>query len=811
MLVRCADAGLVEQYKSFQKRMKAERNAFAGGHLDDAQLQENLRRLRREKAECACRIEASIRQSGSQALERVEQGSLALARKTFAEADDLEKAATRLRQTAARQEELGRIAGSVGRVCLGAAAEDQADQPPRDDEEDMFEPPKASASKPDWEVTWRSEGLPATETPALWAARAAAHRERAKEATAQKQAAEKAAKKEKTDGYRSMTTADLRAKLDAAGLDSSGSKAALVKRLLNAPPAAASGCAAGGPEVAPSPAAPAAPPSEEGASAPPAPAAAAGPPRTLRARVQAALSYAAFGRRPPLLKRKRETPRSSADAGGTVETASDFKPFEGGDAAPVTPPIDDALAEQAGRLASRQERGVAAEKETYTCSVVLGRGSKWAGGLCGHLMPCKRHEKQAATKAAAKPAARPPAAVAPRERQDVEGSHSAVGAGIRPVGTRCAIFSFFSGAGFMDLGFEREQFEVAFTIELSTHFCRAYKYSRERMGMPLPRFGCNKGDVSQIEHVTLRTRVERMRSEGKLVGFIGGPPCQDFSKAGKNLGESGDDGKLTGAYFDLILEMKPDFVVFENVDNLYIEHRAYYESQKQKLEDTHWMTDKVVSCLELGVPQDRRRLILFGVCRDLLHHLHQTDLKSLEDEFWGGVPYPNASEAVDWPRVDEYLPNGERPMPPGIQAYRELTIEECFLRNDVGNHANGEHFLKPKSQRIETVQEGDVSRKSFKRPHRWRYAPTAAYGNNEVPLHPYKSRRMSAAEALAIQSLPKEFELPPDMPLTHMFKTIGNGVPFLAAKHFAGRVHAFLERVSVASSGASSSPPASST
>ena len=94
---------------------------------------------------------------------------------------------------------------------------------------------------------------------------------------------------------------------------------------------------------------------------------------------------------------------------------------------------------------------------------------------------------------------------------------------------------------------------------------------------------------------------------------------------------------------------------------------------------------------------------------------------------------------------------------------------------------------------------------------RWRYAPAAAYGNNEVTLHPYKSRRMSAAEALAIQSLPKEFELPPDMPLTHIFKTIGNGLPFLAAKHFAGRVHAFLERVSVASSGASSSPPASST
>ena len=68
---------------------------------------------------------------------------------------------------------------------------------------------------------------------------------------------------------------------------------------------------------------------------------------------------------------------------------------------------------------------------------------------------------------------------------------------------------------------------------------------------------------------------------------------------------------------------------------------------------------------------------------------------------------------------------------------------------------------------------------------RWRYSPTAAYGNNEVHIHPYKPRRISAAEALAIQSLPAGFVLPPDMSLTNMFKTIGNGVPYLAARGIA--------------------------
>lgn len=85
-----------------------------------------------------------------------------------------------------------------------------------------------------------------------------------------------------------------------------------------------------------------------------------------------------------------------------------------------------------------------------------------------------------------------------------------------------------------------------------------------------------------------------------------------------------------------------------------------------------------------------------------------------------------------------------------------------------------------------------MSRKSFKRLHRWRYSPTAAYGNNEVHLHPYKARRLSVAEALAIQSLPKEFEIPKSLSKSEMFKTIGNGVPFLLAEGLAKEIKKFI-------------------
>ena len=86
-----------------------------------------------------------------------------------------------------------------------------------------------------------------------------------------------------------------------------------------------------------------------------------------------------------------------------------------------------------------------------------------------------------------------------------------------------------------------------------------------------------------------------------------------------------------------------------------------------------------------------------------------------------------------------------------------------------------------------------MSKKSYKRLHRWRYSPTVAYGNNEVHLHPYRERRLSVSEALALQSLPAEYELPNDMTLTDSFKTIGNGVPYLLAKGIAATIHDYLD------------------
>ena len=148
-----------------------------------------------------------------------------------------------------------------------------------------------------------------------------------------------------------------------------------------------------------------------------------------------------------------------------------------------------------------------------------------------------------------------------------------------------------------------------------------------------------------------------------------------------------------------------------------------------------------------------------------------------------------------WPQTDTFVEDGERECPVGIP--RELTVQYWFDKNDVTHHPNACDCFVPRQglKKMLVVEEGDVSKKSHKRLHRWRYSPTVAYGNNEVHLHPYHARRLTVAEALALQSLPKEFSLPPEMSLTDKFKTTGNGVPFLMAKGIATTIKEYLNEI----------------
>jgi DNA (cytosine-5)-methyltransferase 1 len=357
-----------------------------------------------------------------------------------------------------------------------------------------------------------------------------------------------------------------------------------------------------------------------------------------------------------------------------------------------------------------------------------------------------------------------------------------------------SIFSFFTGAGFLDLGFEHAGFSIDMVNEYNPEFLRGYRHARHVLGSPAPAYGHHLGSVEEMlspsRIALLRSLIADARRQGKQVGFVGGPPCPDFSVGGKNAGGEGDNGRLTGVYFELIREARPDFFVFENVEGLWRTktHRQFYDDRKTEMTNAGYvLNDRLTNSICYGVGQDRSRIFLVGTL---------DGDASAQFPWHIGVQHDESVLKAEWPTMEPFSVDSRTPFHGNPGTHIELTIQHWFEKNDVKNHPNAHQFFTPKSDKFTVIPEGSTNAKSFKRLHRWRYSPTACYGNNEVHLHPFEARRISVAEALAIQSLPKNFALPNDMTLSSAFKTIGNGVPYLAAHGLAMSIANYLDVVS---------------
>ena len=360
------------------------------------------------------------------------------------------------------------------------------------------------------------------------------------------------------------------------------------------------------------------------------------------------------------------------------------------------------------------------------------------------------------------------------------------------------VLSFFTGAGFLDLGFQKGGFEVIWRNEYDLSFVKGYEYGQDAM------FGSKGHRVENTQSIVdlgpNQIAREAFGSLGRpdVFGMIGGPPCPDFSVGGKNRGGEGERGRLSAVYINRILELQPTFFLFENVPGLLrtSKHREFLTDLMKQLSRDYVVDINILRALDYGVPQDRERVFMVGFQRKWLKRNVDLDLSGLRDWFlwaplidgssqatllgkkkwfpWNtGRHYHDAKNQFAWPDTSPY---GEEPLYPGVP--HELTMSSLFDAEDyLASLPNGQEAFVAYSDKFLRIAEGDVSRKSFKRLHRWRYSPAVAYGNNEVHLHPWQPRRLTVREALRIQSVPDEWALPPGMPLSHKFKTIGNGVP----------------------------------
>jgi DNA (cytosine-5)-methyltransferase 1 len=363
------------------------------------------------------------------------------------------------------------------------------------------------------------------------------------------------------------------------------------------------------------------------------------------------------------------------------------------------------------------------------------------------------------------------------------------------------VLSFFTGGGFFDLGFKQSGFAICWTNENNPAFAEGYAHGMSAWLTSLNKKQTAKAAISNTSSVCDLT-ARRVLNEAfdsprpEVFGVIGGPPCPDFSNGGTHAGGNGINGKLTTTFVDMVCGIKPSFFVIENVPGLYRvhKHREFLGNKILQLQENGYAVDyKILNALEFGVPQDRERLFVVGFKRPLVQNALGRKLAADDREWfpWPEIENYKGAKSLPWPKVS---PFGKEPSKPEDLPI-ELSVFPALLGNgDPEIVANGREYFNPYSDKFKQVKEGDVSRKSFKRLHRYRFSPTAWYGNQEVHLHPWKPRRLSVRETLRIQTVPDEYTLPEAMSLSAKFKMVCNGVPCVMAFNLASSVHRFLKR-----------------
>lgn len=355
--------------------------------------------------------------------------------------------------------------------------------------------------------------------------------------------------------------------------------------------------------------------------------------------------------------------------------------------------------------------------------------------------------------------------------------------------TEIPIISFFSGGGFLDMGFEQAGFRTVFSNELDEDFSSFYK---EGMGSWAgeDREISYIGDIKNVKKSDISSNVFR-----ETFGIIGGPPCQDFSVRGTRAGFEGLRGTLTYSFYEKIIDFEPSFFVMENVPGL-IElqkSRKVFNEILKLFKENYVIKVVKLNALHYGVPQHRERIFVIGLEKNILAQASNYYCNGSWMNITAPI-YPKAETKYRWgePSFKKDLINTQLPTPPF-----NLCVGSIIISEDKSNHIpNAKEFFNIQNlKKISNIEEGDTYRPSFKRLHRNKYSPTSCYGNNEVHLNPILNRRLSVREALRIQSVPDSYVLKTPGKLSKKFKMIGNGVPVPLSKAIADSIKNFFTTI----------------
>lgn len=330
--------------------------------------------------------------------------------------------------------------------------------------------------------------------------------------------------------------------------------------------------------------------------------------------------------------------------------------------------------------------------------------------------------------------------------------------------------SFFSGAMGLDIGMKNGGIDALLACEFNKA-CR----------MTIAK---NKPEIGLIGDITDFTAEEILKMakipEGRKVDVIfGGPPCQAFSTAGNRKAFDDERGNVFLKYLSIISEIKPTYVVIENVRGLLSTPFKYKDIEEpikggammiilDKLKEIGYTVSfNLYNAAYFGAPQIRERVVIIGKLGggkvsylQPTHNEEGTDglkaWRTLRDAFDDNLPMNVEHHFIEFPEKR-------------LKYYRILKEGQYWkdLPLDLQKEALGKSFY------LGGGKTGFLRRLSYSRP-----SPTLVT-NPTMPAtdlaHPTEDRPLSVEEYKSIQEFPESWKVCGG--ILDQYKQIGNAVP----------------------------------
>ena len=379
------------------------------------------------------------------------------------------------------------------------------------------------------------------------------------------------------------------------------------------------------------------------------------------------------------------------------------------------------------------------------------------------------------------------------------------------------VVDLFSGAGGLTFGFQntiknnkfvsRNDFNIRFANEFNPDAAEAFRQN-------YPRITMIEEDIANIDEHFLESKGI---SSKRVDLVIGGPPCQSFSTVGKRQYDK--RAKMYREYRRILSFIQPKMFVFENVYGLLTmkneQNGPIIRNVKESFNDLSNFGDvsgydvytKLINAKNFGVPQNRERVFLIGIRKDLKIKFEWTfPEETINNEI-------TLRDAIsDLPVLGNNEQKNNYICEPRTEYQSLLRGNQTELLNHVSrNHggrlqkimgALGEGQGKNDINRM--VEDGILDKDLYLTSgynntygRLWWDKPSTTITNNlSTPsslrcIHPKQNRALTAREGARIQSFPDNYKFVGGLQAINT--QIGNAVPPILSIHLANRIKNFFE------------------